>query len=201
MSYYPFEKAQRRFYFFYLYTPPFISIAILFLYPSYDQITDFHLWYLFPIWILLSHILCGLSYSITGISLKRGIIFFINSLTVYGKNSSFIHFRIAFLTSLFEEIIFRYFLLFYIKDLLQSPLLAILFTSVIFTAYHFHLGWKVKSVLKYLDLFIFSSIISAINLITNSFYPAFIFHGLRNYILRSLLISKKEYNELKNLKN
>ena len=201
MSYYPSEKAQKRLYSLFVYVSPVFSLAIILFYPNYHQITDFHLWYLFPVWIILSHILCSISYSITGISLKRGMLFFINSLAVYGKYGLFIHFRVAFLTSLFEEIIFRYFLLFYLKDLLQSPIWALFLTSFLFAAYHFHLGLNTKNLLKYIDLFIFSSIISAANIITNSFYPAFIFHGMRNYILRSLMVSKKEYEELKSIKS
>jgi hypothetical protein len=196
MSLYPPERYQKRLLFTYLYIPA-ISAAIIILYPSRHQIADFHLWYLFPLWIILGHILCGFSYTITGISMKKGIFFFINSFAVYGENSSSIHLQAAFLTSLLEETIFRYFLLFYLKDLLHSSTLAIFLSSLIFTAYHFHLGWNPKSFLRYLDLFIFSSIISTANIITQSFYPSFIMHGMRNYILRCLLISKKEYEAMK----
>ncbi|MGA1840698.1 MAG: CPBP family intramembrane glutamic endopeptidase [bacterium] len=196
MSLFPPERYQKRSFFTNLYIPA-IGAAIIILYPSYHQVTDFHLWYLFPLWIILGHILCSLSYTITGISVKKGIIFFINSFAVYGENRSLIYLQTAFLTSFLEEAIFRYFLLFYLKDLLRSPILAIFLSSLIFTAYHLHLGWKSESFMRYLDLFIFSSIIGTANIITRSFYPAFILHGMRNYILRCLLVSKEEYEARK----
>ncbi len=189
-------RDQKRLPFLYLYILP-VCAGIILLYPERRQLTGLNLWYLFPAWVILGHILCGLSYAITGCSLKKGIFLFINSFTVYGENSSSIHLQVAFLTSLLEETIFRYFLLFYLNNLLNSSSAAIFLTSVIFTAYHFHLGWNPKNFLRFLDLFIFSSIISTANIITWSFYPAFIIHGMHNYILRCLLVTKNEYEEQK----
>jgi membrane protease YdiL (CAAX protease family) len=196
MSYYSSEKAKKSLPFLYIIIP-LISATIILFFQRFDQFNPLRLWYLVPLWVISSHILCGFSYVITSLSLKHGIGLFINSFSVYRKRRSPVHFQVAFLTSLLEEIIFRYFFLLFLTDLLKNPFLAVLLTSFAFTLFHFRFGFHLKSIIQYIDFFIFSLIISSLNLLTQSFYPAFIIHGMRNYILKVLLVTKKEYEEMK----
>ncbi|MBN1696645.1 MAG: CPBP family intramembrane metalloprotease [Spirochaetales bacterium] len=195
MAYYSKENARRGLPYLYL-SVILLSAAVIFFYRHFEQFNPLRFWYLLPVWVAAGHLLCGFSYMITSLSPVRGIALVINSVTVYGKHRSAAHFQVAFLTSLFEEIIFRYFLLTVLNELLGNPFLAVLLAGLAFTVFHFRFGFHCTSIIRYLDFFIFSVTVGALNLSTGSFYPAFVIHGIRNYILKALLVTKQEYDEL-----
>jgi len=101
------------------------------------------------------------------------------------------------LISLLEEMCYRYFLLFFLSDTLRSFAAASLVTSALFTLMHFWVRRKTGGVRRYADLFIFSLALCLANIATRSFYPAFVLHGVRNYVLRVLLVPKVPVPEVK----
>lgn len=192
MKYYPEETSRQKLPILYCVIVT-LSVAIFYFYKQHDQILHIELWYLFPVWVLISHPICAGAFVITSLSVKRAVHFLRNSFSVYGRYRSVVQLQVAFLTSLLEETVFRYFLLTFLADLLKSTGGAILLTSIAFAIFHYRrLGPFLPNFLMYIDMFIFSIVISSLNVGTASFYPAFIIHGMRNYILRTLTVSKNE---------
>jgi membrane protease YdiL (CAAX protease family) len=100
--------------------------------------------------------------------------------------------------ALAEEALFRYALLGGLARWTQSPLLGLGVSTLVFGLAHLpgHLrvarrGWA--PVRRVLDLTLFGLVLGVLVLATDSFWPALIVHGGRNYILRCLLVSKREY--------
>jgi len=169
-----------------------IAAIIVLCFRQYRQLADFTFWYLFPVWIVAAHAATGFSFLITTFSLKKACSFLKNSYLVYGKAGSLAHLQVALLTSLLEELIFRYLLLSLFLAWLHNPLVSCLLVSLLFTMYHLRYGLALQNLMKYLDLFLFSMLISSLNLLTGSFYPAFIMHWMRNYLLKIMLITKNQ---------
>ena len=169
-----------------------VTALIIFLFRQYRQFTDFSLWYLLPLWIPAAHITTGFSFLVTTFSVRKSWQFLKNSYLVYGNAGSLAHWQVAFLTSFLEEILFRYLLLSLFLTWLHNPIVACLLVSLFFTIYHLRHGFSLPSIVKYADFFLFSLIVSSLNLLTGSFYPAFIIHGMRNYLLKIMLIPKKQ---------
>lgn len=188
------EKTKKQLPIRYLALP--IFAIVMWIVPFHDVALNVFPLVFFPLWIFLGQILYGFSCVITSLSLKRGVAFWKSAFSVYGKMGSVIHLQAAVLVAMLEEAIFRYALLFYVYDSSGSVLLAILGTSVLFSALHVRRGFRLARILVYVDYFVFALILGAISLATNSIYPAVILHAMRNYILRCLLISKEEYRKL-----
>ena len=174
---------------------PLVAIVVL-LYRRHELLANLDLWYLLPMWPLLAHPLSGFSYLVTSLSLKSGYVLVRTSVRVYGSLGSLVHLQAALLTALAEEVLFRYLLLFWLADLLDSGLASLVITSLLFSAAHLRLGLRLTSIPRYLDLFIFAMLLGGLTLWTGSLYPALLIHWVRNYILRCLLISREEYEEL-----
>ena len=164
-----------------------VTVLVLICYKNYSQFL-FPPVYVIGLSILLSHVLCGLSYLTTSLSLRNTLGFFLNSFVIYKEKPFGLHLYIALTTAIFEEILFRYFLLFFLIDVLDNTFLSVLLTSILFVSIHYKLGWKGKrSALLYTDLFLFSIMLCLLNIYFDSFYPALIIHFLRNYILKALM--------------
>ena len=171
-----------------------LAVVIVWLVPHHRLVTNLLGLYLLPLWIVLAHLLCGLSYTLTGLSLRRGLMLIKSSLLVYRrKESSLIHLQAALLVALAEEAVFRYALLGWLDGAL-GPVAALLITSLLFSLLHLRRGVGAKRVLHHADLFLFALVLGGLTLGLASIYPALILHGMRNYILRCLLISKEEYH-------
>ncbi len=188
---YSVSKTRRRLPFLYLAIA--VAVAIRLLLPDYPLIGPLPQLFLLPLWVFLGHVLVGTSYVLTGLSLRRGRILFRSSLQVYGRWGEPVHVQAAFLIALAEEMVFRYAALFWFADLLNGEKLALLVTSVLFSLAHLRFGFRLKHILHYFDLFVFALVVGALVLWTRSLLPALIVHGMRNYILRCLLVSREEY--------
>ena len=191
MNIYSLKKEKHKLSLRYLIVIP-SSLFLLFFFLRFEQITDLHLWYLLPTWILLAHLSCAVSNLITDRSFRASRHLFRSTFLIYGKRTSVVHFQSAFLTSLLEETIFRYVLLNLLLDRLGHNFLAVVLTSVAFAVIHLVFNRGSRRLLPCLDLFLFSIAVSVLNVVTASFYPALIIHGMRNYILRVLLIRRDE---------
>ncbi len=189
------EATRKRLVRYYLALPFALLIALLFPYRS--LLTNIGPWYLIPLWLVLGHLLPGLSYVITGCSFRSGWVLTRTSLQVYGRYSSATHLQAGFLVALAEEIVFRYALLFWLAEQLGSEAAGLLLTSLIFSAAHFRPGRGLRTLPRLVDMFIFALILGAVTLATRSFYPALLLHAVRNYILRCLLASREEYEAAK----
>jgi membrane protease YdiL (CAAX protease family) len=189
MNAYSLKKEKQRLPLRYLIVIPITAFLLLIL-PWHPQLTDLHLWYLWPLWILAAHLSCALSNLISERSLRSSWHLLRYSFLCYWKRTSLVHLQSAFLTAVFEETIFRYLLLTVLLRLIGHPVAAIVLTSVLFTVTHVVFNRSVRRLIPILDLFLFSIAVSWINVGTVSFYPALIIHGMRNYILRTLLIRK-----------
>jgi membrane protease YdiL (CAAX protease family) len=189
MGFYSAEQSRKSLPFLYLMIVP-ASLALVFIYKRFDLFTNHSLWYLLPVWVLCAHLLCGLAHMITSLSFKRGLICILNSFFVYGKEWSPAHLQVAFLTSLLEEVIFRYVLFSVLLGWFNNLFVAGFLVSVAFALFHCRYGFTIQSSLRYFDFFVFSLLLCTLNFATASFYPAFIIHGMRNYILRILLVPK-----------
>lgn len=189
MSFYPLDRVRRKLPYLYLILLP-SGILIIYLYSKIHQFTDLHLWYLFPLWFALGIILCGFSFMITGLSYKDGWAIIHRSHLFFTKRGSLVHLQTVFLISFFEEIIFRYVLIFFLYDLINSYLISVILSSLLFSAIHFRFGWGSRTSLRYVDLFILSVLLCVVNLLTGSIYPSIILHGMRNFILRISMIPK-----------
>ena len=190
MNAYSLKKEKRRLLLRYLIIIPLCLFLLLFFRRFEQQLTDLHLWYLLPGWVLLGHLSCALSNLITDRSFPASWHLFRYTFLIYWKRISIVHFQSAFLTSLLEETIFRYVLLNLFLDRLGNDFLAVFLTSVAFTGIHLVFNRGCRRLLPCLDLFVFSIAVSTLNVVTASFYPALIIHGMRNYILRVLLLRR-----------
>lgn len=167
-----------------------VTVLVILFYNNYNQFL-FPPFYVIAFSILLGHVLCSLSYLITSLSFNNTLAFFRNSFLIYTEKPFGLHLYVSLTASIFEEILFRYFFLFLLIDLLNSTLLSVFLTSVLFVSIHYKLGWKgIKSAFLYFDLFLFSIILCALNIYFDSFYPALIIHFMRNYILKALTTHK-----------
>ena len=191
MNAYSLTKEKRRLLLRYLIIIPSCLFLLLF-FRRFEQLTDLHLWYLLPAWVLLGHLSCALSNLITDRSFRGSWHLFRYTFLIYGKRTSAVHFQSAFLTSLLEETIFRYMLLNLFLDRLVYVFLTVVLVSVAFTGIHLVFNRGSRRLFPCLDLFLFSIAVSALNVVTASFYPALIIHGMRNYILRVLLLRRDE---------
>lgn len=168
--------------------------VVIWLVPHHRLVTNLTGLYLLPLWIVLAHLLCGLSYTITGLALRRGLMLIKSSLMVYrGEAASLIHLQAALLVALAEEAVFRYALLGLLAGAL-GPTAALLITSLLFSLLHLRRGTGVARALHHVDLFVFALVLGGLTLGLESIYPALALHGVRNYILRCLLISREEYH-------
>lgn len=160
--------------------------------PYHHLVTNLVGLILAPLWIVAAHLLCGLSYVITALSPRRGLMLVKSSLLVYGAEASLIHLQAAVLVALAEEVIFRYALLGWLGGLL-GPAAALLLVSLAFSLLHLRSGKNLQGILNHLDLLLFALVLGGLTLWLGSLYPALILHAMRNYILRCLLISREEY--------
>jgi membrane protease YdiL (CAAX protease family) len=186
------EDTRRRLPLLYLAALP--AAAIIWLLPYKQLLTDLRLWYLFPLWVVLAHLCCGFSYLVTSWSVRRGLRLVASSITVYGQRACGTHLQAAFLVAFVEEVLFRYALLSWLAGVVGS-LGALLITSALFSAVHLQLRGPGR-LLRQLDLLLFALLLGALVLATASLYPALLLHGMRNYILRCLLISAEEYEAI-----
>lgn len=179
-----------------------LAAGFVLLWPQPALLTDLSLWYLWPLWVLLSHLLVGVSYVVTSRKLKRGYWLTLSSVAVYGRQGSITHLQAALLIALAEEVGFRYGLLWLLVKLTGSGVISLVLTSILFAVAHvptfLRRSGRIPSLLRLLDLLLLGLILGALTLGTCSLYPALIIHTLRNYILRCLLISKEEYAALHN---
>ncbi|MBD3316189.1 MAG: CPBP family intramembrane metalloprotease [Chitinivibrionales bacterium] len=190
MVVYPVEAAKRNLLSVYFRTTA-LSAAIVLLYPKVDLLTlDRPV--LLPLWIPGSHLLLFLSSLITTLSLKKGLGILKSSFQVYTHFRSPVHLQTAFLTSVLEETLFRYFLLTWLAKMLPHPAYALLLSAILFSAFHYRLGGFVDQFLHYADFFFFGLILGALTLLTGSIYPALIVHAMRNYFLRALLVYRSK---------
>ena len=185
---YSVEAARKRLPFLILVIP--CSAAVVWFLPYHHLLTNTDLWYVIPLSIPLAHLVCGLSYVITARSLRRGIGIIKSSLIPYGRRASLTHLAVAFLVAIAEETIFRYAALSWLGDLVH-PVAALVVVSAVFALAH-----SKSSRRRLLDMFVFGLILGGLTLATSSIYPAIVVHGMRNYILRCLLISREEWLEL-----
>lgn len=152
------------------------------------------LW-LLPVWFLAGHLLPALSHVLTGLSLRGGFVLLTSSRWVYGRFASIVHLQVAFLVALAEESLFRYALLSGLASRFDSEPVALLVSSAVFCVAHVRPRRGLGALLNYLDLFLFALILGGVTLATRSIYPAILLHGMRNYILRCLRVSKSEHSE------
>lgn len=169
-----------------------VGVLVVFVFPRFNQLTDFQLWYLLPVWILLGHLSCALSNLITYRSFRSSWHLFRSTFLIYWIRSSAIHLQSAFLTALVEEMLFRYLLLNLLVDWLGDAVWAVVLNSVAFTLTHLVFKRGFRRVMPAVDLFVFSIAVGTLNLVTASFYPALIIHATRDYILRVLLIQRED---------
>ena len=167
-----------------------VCAAIVWLVPHHDLLTDTDYWYVIPLSVPLAHLACGLSYVITARSLRRGMGILKSSYLPYGRRASMTHLAVAFLTATAEETVFRYAALMWLSSVL-NPWVGLFGVSFAFALAH---GFRSRR--RLLDMFVFGLILGALTLATHSIYPAIVVHGMRNYILRCLLISREEWLEL-----
>ena len=191
---YSVEQTRQRLALHYLALP--LAAAVVMLWPRYELLTGLELWFLLPLWVVLAHPLVGVSYFITSGSTHKGWVLCRSSVAAYGSEGSLVHLQAALLTALAEEIVFRYAALFELAERLESPLVALLVTSALFTLMHYRLGLSWTSALRYGDLFLFALLLGGLALGTRSLWPPLLLHGMRNYLLRCMLISREEYEKL-----
>lgn len=187
--YYPETRTRRRLPLLYAVFVP-LSGLLFFLYRQPHQFTDKRFLYALPLWFAGGIVLCVLSFLITGFPLRNLSGLLRSMLSAFTVHRSIVQLQAAFLISLLEEMCYRYFLLLFLSDKLRSFVLASLVTSALFTLMHFCVQRKPGGIRRYADLFIFSLALCLANIATRSFYPAFILHGIRNYVLRVLLVPK-----------
>lgn len=168
------------------------GVFAVFVFPRFTQLTDLHLWYLLPVWILLGHLSCAISNLITYRSFHSSWHLFRSTFLAYWKRTSVVHLQSAFLTALVEEMLFRYLLLNLLVDWLGNAFWAVALDSVAFTLTHLVFNRGFRRLMPTVDLFVFSIAVGTLNVVTASFYPALIIHGMRDYILRVLLIQRED---------
>ena len=195
MSYDP-QATRRRLWLYYLALPG--AAALAWLVPQWSLLTDLRLWYLLPLWVVLAHALCGVSYVITARKLQRFWGLLRNSIYVYGHMRSWLHLQAALLVAVLEEFLFRYALMGLLTQWTGSALLAVGGSSLAFGLAHVPIHLRrntgtLATTLRLVDLTLFGLALGALVWITRSLWPALVIHALRNYILRCLLVSRKEY--------
>ena len=191
MNAYSLKREKQRLLLRYLIALP-AGVFVVLVFPRFDQLTDLHLWYLLPVWILLGHFSCALSNLLTYRSFLSSWHLFRSTFLAYWKRSSVVHLQSAFLTALVEEMLFRYLLLNLLVDWLGNAVwAAIALDSVAFTLTHLVFNRGFRRLMPTVDLFVFSIAVGTFNMVTTSFYPALIIHGMRDYILRVLLIQRE----------
>ena len=109
---------------------------------------------------------------------------------VYGRLGSLTHLAVAFLVAIAEEAVFRYAALTFVSRTLGP------FWGLVVVSFAFALAHGFKSKRHPMDMFVFGLLLGALTLLSHSIYPAIVVHGMRNYILRCLLISREEYEQL-----
>ncbi|MBN2736953.1 MAG: CPBP family intramembrane metalloprotease [Spirochaetales bacterium] len=172
------------------------TALVIFFYPKWELLKASWPLMAAALWIFTGHILSGFSYWLTSLSLKKGFSLFRNSFLAYRKFRSIVGLQSALLVSLAEEMVFRYFLLTWLVPFLNSSLLATLGVSLLFTLFHFHHGFSLKSLFRYADFFILSIILCLLTLATISIYPAIFIHATRNYLLKVMFVRKDVYQNM-----
>lgn len=173
-----------------------IAVGLIVLLPYRDIAVETHLWFLAPFHILAAHLLTGAAYLITSRRPRRAWSLLKGSFAVYGSLASATHLVASLLTALLEETVFRLVLLFWLRHTTGSAIAAVLITSVVFSAGHTRLRFRSKSLPAYADYFLFGCVLATVTLLTRSLLPALLIHAFRNYILRCMLVSREEYDEL-----
>jgi membrane protease YdiL (CAAX protease family) len=187
-------QTRRRLPLYYLALPAAAGLTLL--WPRWPLITDLSRWYLLPLWVALAHLFCGIGHTITTGKLQRGRFLLKSSLYVYTEYRSLVHLQAAFLVAVAEEALFRYVGLGWLSAATGSPALAWAATTIAFGLAHLPMlirGGSAAAARRLADLTLFGGLLGALVLWTGSIWPAVIIHGLRNYILRCLLVSKEEY--------
>jgi membrane protease YdiL (CAAX protease family) len=191
---YSVATTRQKLRFYYLAVP--FAIGVVLLLPYRELVLRAGCLWLYPIYVALAHLHCGLSYVITGFSLRKGYGLLRSSLEVYGSFASITHLQAAFLVALAEEVVFRYAALSWMAEALASPGLALVLVSAVFSIAHVRRkGLRIGAIPAYVDLFLFGCLLGGLTLATGSLYPAILLHCMRNYILRCLLVSKEEYEQ------
>ncbi len=191
---YSIEATRRRLPWWYL-AVPFAAI-VTWLLPYRWLLTDLRAWYLLPLWILVAHLHTSMSHALATGSCRKGAAFLRNTRLAYRSAGSLVHLQAALLVALAEETLFREAILWPLRDAVSSSLVALVATSLLFSFAHLRRRGRRRGARTLLDLFLLAVLLGALTLWTRSLYPAIVIHGWRNYLLRCLLISRKEWEAL-----
>lgn len=172
-----------------------LAAALVWLLPYRDIATNFETWFLAPLWIALGHVLTAGAYVVTSLRLRPAWFLLLESVKVYASLASASHLAAAFLIALAEESVFRFALLPWLADLGGSNLAAVAVTSALFSVLHIKHRSR-RSFLSHLDFFLFAAVLGALTLLTRSLLPAVLLHTTRNYILRCMLVSKRDFDAM-----
>ena len=191
---YSLEATRRHLRGWYLALP--LCVAVLWILPVRPLIADAHLWYLFPVWVLVAHLHTSFSHALVTGSLRKGRAFLRSTWLAYGAARSGIHLQAAMLVALGEETLFRAILLWPVVAV-SSSWVAVVGTSVLFALAHLAGKGRKRGGRAVLDLFLLGVLLGALTVWTRSLYPAILVHGWRNYLLRCLLVSREELEALR----
>lgn len=170
-----------------------LAVGVALALPERGLLTLPEPWYVLPLSVPFAHLFLAAVYALTTRSLRRARVFLRSSWWAYGKRASLLHLQAACLVALAEEALFRYALLPALAEGLESPWAAVALSSLAFALVHRQVGFHALRWWRYLELFVFGAILGLLTLWTGSIFPAILLHGLRNYILRCLIITRSEY--------
>ena len=149
-----------------------------------------------PAWIVIGHLVSFLSFLVTSRSWRRSGAYLHNTRLAYGDRRSARHAVASCWTAAREEAFLRGVLLTWLASL-TGYWTAVVVTSLLFSACHLLEGNRRKGhPVQLLDYAILGLLLAGLVVATGALCPAVIVHGTRNYLLKCLMISRKEYEAL-----